>query len=125
MKWHVFEAWLLLVYFELVMRFRGLKQVREIVRRQKVRLVSDAHRSSSSALCHAIDLACIFYFRRVFCLQRSAATVLLLRRHGWEADMVIGSQVLPFKSHAWAEIKGAIVNDKPYMQDIYRVLDRC
>jgi hypothetical protein len=39
--------------------------------------------------------------------------------------MVVGAQMLPFKSHAWVEIKGAIVNDKPYMLDLYTVLDRC
>jgi Transglutaminase-like superfamily len=59
------------------------------------------------------------------CLQRSAATTLLMRRHGWEAEMVIGVQLLPFKSHAWVESKGVIVNDKPYMLDIYHVLERC
>jgi hypothetical protein len=39
--------------------------------------------------------------------------------------MVIGAQMLPFKSHAWVEIGGSIVNDKPYMLDIYQVLERC
>ena len=72
-----------------------------------------------------VDLACLFYFKQVMCLQRSAATTLLMRRHGWEAEMVIGAQLLPFKSHAWVEIKGVIVNDRPYMLDIYRVLERC
>jgi Transglutaminase-like superfamily len=76
-------------------------------------------------LCHAVDLACVFYFKQVMCLQRLAATTLLFRRHGWEAEMVIGAQVLPFKSHTWVEIKGAAVNDKPYMMDMYRVLERC
>ena len=59
------------------------------------------------------------------CLQRSAATTLLLRRHGLHAELVIGAQILPFKSHAWTEIGGVVVNDKPYMMDIYRVLERC
>jgi len=39
--------------------------------------------------------------------------------------MVIGAQLLPFKSHAWCEVRGAIVNDKPYLYDIYTVLERC
>jgi hypothetical protein len=59
------------------------------------------------------------------CLQRSAATRFLLRRHGLEAEMVIGAQIVPFKSHAWVEIEGAVVNDKPYMLDIYQILERC
>jgi hypothetical protein len=72
-----------------------------------------------------MDLACVFYFKHVMCLQRSAATTLLLRRHGLRAELVIGAHILPFKSHAWTEIDGVVVNDKPYMMDIYRVLERC
>jgi hypothetical protein len=59
------------------------------------------------------------------CLQRSAATTLLLRRYGKKAEMVIGAQFLPFKAHAWVEIDGAVVNDKPYMLEVYRPLERC
>jgi hypothetical protein len=72
-----------------------------------------------------MDLACVFYIKKVLCLQRSAATTLLLRRYGHKAEMVIGAQMLPFKSHAWVEVDRAIVNDKPYMTDIYRELERC
>jgi hypothetical protein len=61
----------------------------------------------------------------VLCLQRSAATIILLRRHGWQAEMVIGAQLLPFQSHAWVEIGGNVVNDKPYINQIFQVLDRC
>ena len=50
---------------------------------------------------------------------------MLLRRHGYEAAMLIGAQMLPFKSHAWVEVNGNVVNDKPYMHEIYQVLERC
>jgi hypothetical protein len=33
--------------------------------------------------------------------------------------MVIGAQTIPFTSHAWVE-----VDDKPYMPEIYQVLER-
>jgi hypothetical protein len=72
-----------------------------------------------------MDLACVFYPKSVLCLQRSAATTLLLRRHGIRAELVIGAQMLPFKSHAWVEVEGTVVNDKPYMREIYQVLERC
>jgi hypothetical protein len=125
MNRYVIESWLLLLFFECVMRFRSFKALHEMIRRQKVRPINSAGDPSSETLCRAVDLACVLYFKQVLCLQRSSATTLLLRRYGWEAEMVIGAQMLPFKSHAWVEIKGAIVNDKPYMLDIYRVLDRC
>lgn len=76
-------------------------------------------------LCHASDLACVWYRKCVLCLQRSAATACLLKRHGIPAQMVIGAQQLPFKAHAWVEVEGRVVNDRAYMQEIYAVLDRC
>ena len=76
-------------------------------------------------ICQAVDLAAVLYFRKVLCLQRSAATACLLKNHGFPAQLVIGVQQLPFVAHAWVELDGAVVNDKPYMSDIYSVLARC
>ena len=125
MKRLVLESWLLLVYIDLTMRFGNFKALHDIVRKRKVNESSRRGSGTVATLCRAIDLACVLYFKRVMCLQRSAATVLLLRRFGWTAEMVIGAQILPFKSHAWVEVDGIVVNDKPYMLDIYRVLERC
>jgi len=76
-------------------------------------------------VCSAVDLACIWYWKEVLCLQRSAAATCLLRRHGIAAEMVVGAQQLPFKAHAWVEVGGHVVNDKPYTPEVYAVLDRC
>lgn len=120
----VVESWFLLLRFERIMRSCGFNEIYRIVRGQPVRPAA-TRLVPQEDLCRAIDYACVFYFKRVLCLQRSAATTLLLRRHGWRAEMVIGAQLLPFRSHAWCEINGAVINDKPYMQDIYAVLERC
>ncbi len=76
-------------------------------------------------ICSAVDLACIWYLKEVLCLQRSAATACLLKKYGIPAQMVIGAQQMPFKAHAWVEVDGRVVNDKPYMHEMYAVLDRC
>ena len=76
-------------------------------------------------ICAAVDLACIWYWKEVLCLQRSAATTWLLKSYGFPAQLVIGAQQMPFKAHAWVEIYGRVVNDKSYMPEIYAVLDRC
>ena len=57
--------------------------------------------------------------------QRSAATACLLRQYGVAAKLVIGAQQMPFKAHAWVEVEDLVVNDKPYMHEMYAVLDRC
>lgn len=121
----IIEAYLLLAQVEFLMHVGDLKLVHTHVRKS---LIGD-HRSQAAPsvhdLCHAIDLACVVYLKQVQCLQRSAATTLLLRRYGYKAEMVIAARLFPFKSHAWVEEDGVIVNDKPYMLDIYRVLERC
>ena len=81
--------------------------------------------SSVERICSAVDLACIWYWKRVLCLERSAVTTSLLKDYGFAAQMVIGAQQMPFKAHAWVEIEGRIVNDKPYTREIYVELDRC
>lgn len=76
-------------------------------------------------VCDAVDFACMWYPKRSLCLQRSAALTCLLRRHGVPALMVIGVQKLPFKAHAWVEVDGRVINDKPYVREMYAILDRC
>jgi hypothetical protein len=121
----VLESWLSLLYFDVLLHFRGLPRIHEIVRSRQVSSFHGASVLPVRRLCHAVDLACVFYFKQVFCLQRSALTTILLRRHGWKAEMVIGAQVRPPKSHAWVEIDRLVVNDKPYMLEMYRELERC
>jgi Transglutaminase-like superfamily len=120
-----FESYLLLLRIDLMMRLGDLRSVHALLRGTKVAIVNGGARPTAEDLCHAIDLACVLYLKRVLCLQRSTATTLLLRHYGHKAEMVIGAQMLPFKSHAWVELDGVIVNDKPYMLDIYQVLERC
>ena len=125
MKRLVLESWLLLLYFEWIMIFHEFRELHRTVLEAPVRTATNAELVPSERLSTAMDYACVVYFKHVLCLQRSAATTLLLRRHGWKAEMVIGARMLPFKSHAWCEIHGVVVNDKPYMPEIYQVLERC
>lgn len=122
---YVLESFVTLLYFEALMRLRPFHVAQRIVEESSLRSLSDSARCSPTVLCHAIDLACVLYFKQVLCLQRSAAATVLLRRHGWRAEMVIGVQLLPFKSHAWVEVDGNVVNDRPYVPELYRVLKRC
>jgi transglutaminase superfamily protein len=75
-------------------------------------------------ICTAVETACVWFWKEVSCLHRSAVTARLLKQSGVGAQMVIGAQSLPFKAHAWVEIGGRIVNDKPYISDVYQELDR-
>jgi len=76
-------------------------------------------------ICSAVDTACIWYWKEVLCLERSAVTTCLLRQRGIAAKLVIGAQQKPFRAHAWVEVGGRVVNDKPYVREMYAVLDHC
>lgn len=73
----------------------------------------------------AVDLASIWFWKKVSCLHRSAAGACLLRRRGIAAQLVIGAELMPFRAHAWIEVEGRVVNDKPYVSEMYAVLERC
>jgi hypothetical protein len=101
--------------------FKGLQtQVRDCVLADK-----QADDQTTQRVCYAIDVACIWYWKHVLCLQRSAATACLLKSNGVPATLVIGAQQMPFRAHAWVEVNGKVVNDKSYVRDMYLVLDRC
>jgi hypothetical protein len=121
----VLEGYFQLIRIEVLMLLGSLNRLHEVVRRTAIRRTKRNNLRSADELCHAMDLACIFYPKRVMCLQRSVATTLFLRRYGIGAEMVIGAQMLPLKSHAWVELNGKVINDKPYMLEIYKPLERC
>jgi hypothetical protein len=116
-------------YFELLrLEFplhRGdFAYVHQLVRNCPTNSVAPAHDAQSKIL-RAMNLAAVFYWKEVKCLQRSAVTTRLLRKYGIPAELAIGVQRAPFRSHAWVEIDGAVVNDKPYLHEMYTVLERC
>jgi len=115
------RAYIALLRMDLQLAFRGFPSLHRTVRELPVK----AGNGTVDEICRAADLACVFYFKQVLCLQRSAATTALLRRCGIPAQMVIGVQVCPFRAHAWVEVAGQVVNDKPYVSERYLVMDRC
>lgn len=47
------------------------------------------------------------------------------KRPGLAAQMVIGAEQMAFEAHAWVEVNGRVMNDKPYTHELYAVPDRC
>jgi Transglutaminase-like superfamily len=120
----VLKAYWKLIYFDLYLARGNFSALYERVRKAPIR--TQVSRSDAiERVCSAVDMACIWYPKEVLCLQRSAATAGLLRENNVRAQMVIGAQQMPFKAHAWVEVAGRVVNDKPYTAEIYMVLDRC
>ena len=75
----IFEAFLMLIDFHGYIFRDDFASLYRRVRQYPVARFSHGHRTSEQ-ICRAVDLACIWYPKEVFCLQRSAVTVCLLRR---------------------------------------------
>jgi len=124
MSFLVLRAYLKLIVFDLYLARGNFAALYNKVRKCPLRPEAPVP-GAVPQICAAVDMACIWYWKEALCLQRSAATACLLKQHGVPAQMVIGAQQLPFKAHAWVEVDGQVVNDKPYTPEMYGVLDRC
>jgi hypothetical protein len=120
----VIRAYLKLIYFDIYLARGNFAALHTKVKSHAVGKASASH-DTVQKICAAVDMACIWYWKEVLCLQRSAATACLLRRYGVPAQMMIGAQQRPFRAHAWVEVNGGVVNDKPYVREMYAVLDHC
>jgi hypothetical protein len=118
-----FSYWSL-IRADVALLLGGVDGIRRLIKSGRQQDLSRVHRAAPEEIVEAIDNACIFYPRRVMCLQRSAATVRILRTEGFEADLIIGVQLMPFESHAWVEVDGRVLNDKPYVRDMFKRLAR-
>ena len=116
------QAWLGLLVFDLVL-LAGFARVHDWLKRRRPRSRRALH-STPDDVVWAVDEACVWYVKRVACLQRSVIATWLLRRDGLQAELVIGYRPLPFESHAWVEVDGQVVNDRPQYQKFFTVLDR-
>lgn len=124
MQFLVLRAYLRLIHLDLYLARANFQALHKKVTGCPVREMS-VSTNVIERVCAAVDMACIWYWKPVLCLQRSAATTCLLKQCGVSAEMIIGAQQIPLKAHAWVEVDGRVVNDKPYMREMYAVLDKC
>jgi hypothetical protein len=124
MSFLMLKAYLKLIQFDLYLARGNFAALHDKVRNYPLEAYTPGP-DAIDEICSAVDMACIWYWKEALCLQRSAATACLLKNYGVAAQMVIGAQQMPFKAHAWVEVDGRVVNDKPYTPEIYAVLDRC
>jgi hypothetical protein len=121
------EALFFVIAYDLLLKIGGFARMHCTVKRWPLKKTknSDAEREVCSRLCAAVDQAQTYYFRRALCLQRSAIATCMLRSHGIAAEMVIGAHMMPFRSHAWVEVAGQVVNDNQKVQGYYEcVIER-
>jgi hypothetical protein len=118
-------AWCGLLAVDVVLKTAGFDRFLRLVRGWPVLAPRRPDPAAARRITQAVDRAAVRYFKRAWCLQRSATNVCLLRLRGIEAELVIGARKLPFAAHAWVEVEGEVVNNHPVVQQRYAVLERC
>ena len=110
-----------LARYDLIDATAGFQRIHAQLARQRVRS-RPSPPEAQGLVCEAVSLAACFYFKPVFCLQRSVVAARLLRKHGVDGRLVIGYRPAPFFSHAWVEVDGQVVNDSPTYKERLQVL---
>jgi hypothetical protein len=118
-----FRAMLMLLAYDILSMACRFPMLYSLVKRWRV--VGTPDPKTIDLVSRAINYACVWYPKRVLCLQRSFVTTYLLRHQGVAAEMVLGAQKLPFKAHAWVEVEGRPVNERSDVQANYAVWDKC
>lgn len=118
-------AWGGLLAIDLLLRVAGFARFYKALRACPTLGHSPRDQESARRICGAVDRAATYYYKRAWCLQRSATTVCLLRLRGIAAELVIGARKMPFAAHAWVELDGQVLNNSPIVRDLYTVLERC
>jgi hypothetical protein len=119
-----FKAYLMLIRFDFSSALGNFASLYDRIRKYPTQPKVVPLRAAER-ICRAVDMASIWYCKQVPCLQRSVVATCLLRQQGVQACLVLGAQQLPFKAHAWVEVDGRVVNEVPYIGEMYSVLDRC
>lgn len=118
-------AWIGLLTIDLLLRIAGFSRFYKAMRACPTLGKPPGNPETARRICTAVDRAATYYYKRAWCLQRSATTVCLLRARGLAAELVIGARKMPFTAHAWVELDGEILNNSAIVKDRYTVLERC
>ena len=113
-----------LFFFDLTQVLGGFRLVYQTVKQWPVSKSRPSN--TTQKLSEALNQAARFYPKNALCVQRSATLTCLLRSSGVPAETLIACRKFPFKGHAWVEVAGEVISDKPKVKSFYdSVLIRC
>lgn len=116
----------LLPLFKLGLRLAGLKRFQSWLDRSPVARRVPLSHGEASALGVAVNRAANHVFGLANCLTRSLLLRWLLRRFGTASDLRIGVRMegRELLAHAWVEIDGIPLNDRPEVVARYAAFDQ-
>jgi len=124
LKRETFTAFIGLLVFDLLLKFRGFQSLIERVEYWPTAKPRTTNREVCKRVRAMVDRAQMYYPKKAMCLQHSAVVTCLLRRRGVPAEMVLAAQEFPVRVHAWAEVEGMVVNDFQSVRTRHREIRR-
>jgi transglutaminase superfamily protein/coenzyme PQQ synthesis protein D (PqqD) len=121
---HTSIAFLFFAGYDIALLLCGFGRICRLIERWPVRKNGKLNSSSLKGVCAGIERARIWYPKQINCMQHSAIVCYLLRLHGLPVDMAVAGRRMPFKSHAWAEVAGNVINDNQKVRSAYTVFKR-
>lgn len=118
------RALLLLTAYDMLVLFRGFRAVHSTVQSWQT-AKKHADDTNIGVVVKAVNYACIWYPKRALCLQRSFVLTCMLRRNGINAQMILGASRIPFRAHAWVEVEGRAINERPMPKNDFAIWERC
>jgi Transglutaminase-like superfamily len=113
-----------LLAFDLLLKFRGFKSVIEKVHRWPMAKPRQTDLEICRHVRAMVDQAQMYYPKKAMCLQHSAVVTCLLRQRGVPAEMVLAAHEFPIRVHAWSEVEGYVVNDRQSVKNMHREMRR-
>ncbi len=111
-----------LLYWDWSVRVRSFERVCQTVRQYPIRkYISDP--VEIAQIVNALASVSIWYFKRVLCYQRSCCLVWMLRDAGIPANLVIGAQQWPPRTHAWVTVGDEVVGDLAHRVRTFDVIE--
>jgi hypothetical protein len=110
--------------YDVLMKTIGMGRLTKIIKRWPTKKSHAMNQTKLKKTCAGIERARIWYPKKVMCMQHSAVICFLLRCQGLLAHVAIGGRQMPFKSHAWVEVSGCVLNDNQKVQHTYKVFTR-
>lgn len=119
LKRETVTAFIGLLAFDLLLKFRGFQSLVEKVERWPTAEPPTTDRETCRRVRAMVDRAQMYYPKKAMCLQHSAVLTCLLRRRGVPAEMILAAQHFPAKAHAWVEVAGTVVNGNQNVRTKY------
>ena len=118
----VLRCLLLLFFCDVALRVLGFARTLRWARAMAGNREQDVADEVIRETLRKVIVATAFYPGRSKCLEQTLASYMLLRRRGARVQIRFGVQPYPFYAHAWLELDGQPLTEKPELVSRFALL---